>query len=73
MKEICFDDQTTLRAALQEGKIMSKIYHKHICRYFDTLVQNKKLYTVMEYCDKGDLSAFLLRMQIDVVSESRIY
>ena len=40
---------------MEEGKLMSKVNHKHICRYFDTLVQKKKLYIVMEYCDKGDL------------------
>ena len=64
MKEIQFDDSNTQQAALQEGKIMSKVNYKYICRYYDTIIQKKRLYIVMEYCEKGDLGLFLSRMQV---------
>jgi serine/threonine protein kinase len=43
---------------------MAKVRHKYICQYKDTIVLEKKLFIVMEYCDKGDLSSFLQRMQM---------
>ena len=56
MKEVPFEDKTSLNVALQEKQTMSKVYHRYICRYIDSFIAGgNKLYLIMEYCDKGDL------------------
>ena len=67
MKELPFEDAATMETAHQERLTMIKIStHKHICRYIDSFIATKngyKLYLVMQYCDKGDLSQYLYRMK----------
>ena len=56
MKEVPFEDKTSLTHALQEKHNMRKVFHKHIVRYVDSFIAGgNKLYLIMEYCDKGDL------------------
>ena len=38
---------------------MAKIRHKNVCRHKEMFVDKNKLYIVMEYCEKGDLSDYL--------------
>ena len=44
---------------MQESKIMSRICHKHVCRLKEMLLVNKRLYIVMEHCERGDLADYL--------------
>jgi len=64
MKEIPFEDSNTLETALQEKKLMSRVSHKHICKYIDSFVgSGNKLYLIMEYCERGDLHQYLDRLK----------
>lgn len=55
-KKIEFTDSSTLNAAKQEGQIMSKVTHRHICKYKEMVVDLNHLHIIMEYADKGDLA-----------------
>ena len=56
MKEVPFEDKTSMNKALQEKHTMTKVFHRHIVRYVDSFIAGgNKLYLIMEYCDKGDL------------------
>ena len=59
MKKLAFCDKSSLRLAEKESITMSKIRHRNICGYRDTLVEDTNLYIVMEFCDRGDLSGFI--------------
>lgn len=60
VKEILVDTDGSGRAnCLDEVKIMQKIKHPNVVRYIDSFFQDGKLYLVMEYCDRGDLSSYL--------------
>lgn len=41
---------------------MKDIRHRYVTSYIDSFVQGSHLYLVMEYCQKGDLSDYLARM-----------
>ena len=57
MKEIPFEDATSMDNALQEKQLMQKISHRHVCKCVDSFVANgNRLYLIMEYADKGDLA-----------------
>ena len=64
MKEVPFEDNNSMETALQEKQLMSRVNHKHICKYVDSFVANgSRLYLIMEYCDKGDLEQYLQRLK----------
>ena len=64
MKEIAFEDSNSMDTALQEKQLMSRMQHRHICKYFDSFVANgNKLYLIMEYCERGDLQQYLQRLK----------
>ncbi|OQU93361.1 serine/threonine-protein kinase ATG1a [Sorghum bicolor] len=44
---------------LQEREILRSIDHPNILRLLDTIDTKKMMYLVLEYCDGGDLDAFL--------------
>ena len=67
MKEVPFDDKTSMNKALQEKHTMMKVYHRNIVKYVDSFIAGSagnKLYLIMEYCDKGDLQDYLKRIGI---------
>lgn len=41
---------------------MKRIKHRNIVRYHDSFVQGDYLYLVMEFCDRGDLGAYIQRL-----------
>ena len=41
--------------ALNEVRVLSKVEHPHIVRYFASFVDKEKLHIVMEFCEGGDL------------------
>lgn len=42
--------------AFKEVKLLRKLDHKHIIRYFESFLSADNLYIVMEYAEKGDLA-----------------
>ena len=65
MKEVPFEDKTSMNKALQEKHTMTKVWHRHIVRYVDSFIAGgNKLYLIMEYCDKGDLQEYLKRIGV---------
>ncbi|XP_066388875.1 serine/threonine-protein kinase ATG1a-like [Miscanthus floridulus] len=44
---------------LQEREILRSIDHPNILRLLDTIDTKKMMYLMLEYCDGGDLDAFL--------------
>ena len=64
MKEIPFDDSSSLEQAQQEKMNMKQFRHRNICSYVDSFIANgNKLFLIMEYCDRGDLCQYLERMK----------
>lgn len=79
-KKIEFTDSSTLHSAKQEGQIMARVTHRHICKYKEMIVEQSHLHIIMEYADKGDLAGFLGRMdfggsrnQLTQLGEARIW
>ncbi|KAL6649108.1 hypothetical protein ACP70R_013332 [Stipagrostis hirtigluma subsp. patula] len=52
-------DERVREGILQERKILNSISHPNILRLLDTVDTEKVLYLVLEYCNGGDLDAFL--------------
>lgn len=44
-----------LKKLKQEIKILSKLDHPNICKYYETYESPKHVYIIMEYCGGGDL------------------
>jgi len=64
LKEIPFEDSNSLETAQQERLLMSRVSHRHICKYVDSFITSgNKLCLIMEYCDRGDLAQYLERMR----------
>ena len=71
MKEVTFDDVTSMDTALQEKQLMSKVSHRNVCKYVDSFVESgNKLYLIMEYADKGDLKQYLQRLKSMAIAAS---
>ena len=45
--------------AQKEVEILSKINHPHVIKYFDSIIQGRKLYILMEYAPNGDLQNYI--------------
>ncbi len=43
------------REALREAKLLRKLRHPHIIRYFHSFIESENLYMVMEYAEGGDM------------------
>uniref|UniRef100_A0A0A9GW76 Protein kinase domain-containing protein n=1 Tax=Arundo donax TaxID=35708 RepID=A0A0A9GW76_ARUDO len=52
-------DERVRKSILQEREILNSIDHPNILRLLDTIDTRNMLYLVLEYCDGGDLDAFL--------------
>lgn len=61
-----------VHAAFSEAILLSTVKHPHVVGYLDAWVENSHLYIVMEYCDRGDLSARLQSKPL-LVPEVLIY
>ncbi|KAK7258408.1 hypothetical protein RIF29_23983 [Crotalaria pallida] len=46
---------------LKEISILSTIHHPNIIRLFEAIQTNDRIYLVLEYCDGGDLAAYIHR------------
>jgi len=42
-------------AIFEEVSILTKLDHPNICKYFETYIDEKYIYLVMEYIDGGEL------------------
>ena len=64
MKEIPFQDSSSLSKVQQEKQNMKSLSHRNICSYVDSFIaQGNKLFLIMEYCDRGDLEQYLTRVK----------
>lgn len=45
--------------ALNEVKVLSKLEHPNIVKYYDSFIEKQFLNIIMEFCEGGDLSQFL--------------
>ena len=45
---------------------MARICHKHVCRHKEMFQDARKLYIVMEYCEKGDLAEYLKTTRVEL-------
>jgi len=59
--------------SLSEAKLMQRIRHKNIVRFVDSFSEGDYLYLVMEYCDRGDLSNYLERLDSMNMPENRLW
>jgi NIMA (never in mitosis gene a)-related kinase len=50
--------------ALKEVDLLKKVSHPHIIKYFDSLIQNRMLFILMEYAAGGDLQQKLNRYKV---------
>ena len=46
---------SSLENIKEEIKILSKLDHPNICKYYETYESPKHFYLIMEYCGGGDL------------------
>jgi serine/threonine protein kinase len=46
--------------AHREVQLLKTLKHKHVIRYYNSFHDEKSLYIVMEYCERGDLYKVLL-------------
>lgn len=56
-------DQAEAAAVLQECHILASLEHPFICRYYDSFVDMRKLFLVMEYASNGSLHTVLQQHQ----------
>ena len=52
---------------------MQRIKHRNIVRFIDSFTEGDYLYLVMEYCDRGDLSMYLNRLDSMMIPESKLW
>jgi len=67
--------QRERQAAEGEVKVLSKLKHPYIVRYFESFVHGKKLCIVMDYCDGGDLHKYIerRRRQRSMIPEPQVF
>lgn len=62
-KEICYGrmNEKEKQQLVSEVNILRELRHPHIVRYYDRVIDktNTKIYIVMEYCSKGDISQLI--------------
>ncbi|OMJ78526.1 hypothetical protein SteCoe_21631 [Stentor coeruleus] len=65
-------DANSQEDSLNEVKILSSLDNLYIVKYFDSFVEENKLYIIMEYCEKGDVSKFI-KTKPNLLKEQRIW
>ena len=61
------------RDAVNEVKVMASMDHCNIVRYFDSFIDGELLNIVMEFCDGGDLQAYLKQLGGKSLPEPQIW
>jgi serine/threonine protein kinase len=58
-------DEKEKTQLVSEVNILREVRHPNIVRYYDRIIdkQSQNIYIIMEYCEGGDLSAFLKRIK----------
>ena len=65
-------DPDSQEDSLNEVKILSSLDNFYIVKYFDSFVEESKLYIIMEYCEKGDVSK-LIKGRSSLFKEIKIW
>ena len=50
-----FREDTYKRLALQEVCVLKNLSHPNIVRYIDSIIENRVMHLILEYCEEGDL------------------
>jgi len=58
---------------MDEGKILKEANSPFIVRHFNTFINKSTLYIVMEYCPKGDLTAYMKSQMGKPLKEETIW
>ena len=53
MKKIPLEEDENSKSSLNEVKVISKLNHRNIIKYFDSFVSKNKMFIIMEYADCG--------------------
>ena len=59
--------------ALNEVRLLSRVAHPRICRYYSSFVEDDKLRIVMDYCEGGDLRKLIVGRNEKAFPESEIW
>ena len=52
-----------------EYKIHSELSHPNIVKFYDRGEDNDKIYFVLEYCERGDLTSYLKKLGRDLTEK----
>ncbi|EDK31484.1 Serine/Threonine kinase domain protein (macronuclear) [Tetrahymena thermophila SB210] len=70
-------DEKEKSQLVAEVNILREIRHPNVVRYYDRIIdkQNQHIYIIMEYCEGGDLAAFLknLKKEKETIPEEAIW
>ena len=50
---------------LKEVSILASINSPYIVKYMDSFIEGNKLYLIMEYCEKGDISTYITEQDLE--------
>ena len=57
---LCKKDKNNIEEAKNEATILKQLNCKYIVNYYESFEEDDNYFIVMEYCEKGDLSSYLL-------------
>ena len=60
-------------AAQREVSLMQQLHNPYIVQYVDSFTENKTLYIVMEFCERGDLHQFLRERGGQALPEPQVW
>ena len=64
-KKIFMKSEKEIMNAENEAKILSKLSHKNIVKYYESFKENNYLFIIMEFCSKGDLRRLIEKAKED--------
>ena len=65
IKQICLNglNEQQINQVKTEAKLLSLIKSNYVVRYYESFLENQDLNIVMEYCDNGDLCAYISKQK----------
>ena len=62
-KKIFMKNEKEIMNAENEAKILEKLDHKNIVKYYESFKENNYLFIIMEFCRKGDLRSLIEKVK----------
>ena len=53
-------DATERMETVNEVKVMNRLSHRNVVKYYDSFIQKHTLYIIMEYCNRYMETAFII-------------